>query len=70
MSRIIKKKQKKPPPTMLEPQLYGEPAESITNKVHQRQTIINELDVIKARVDQVLKKSVYVVNKMIITCTR
>lgn len=40
---------------MLECQPYDEPVERIGNRVHQRQNIINELDLIKARVDQVLQ---------------
>lgn len=51
MSRIIKKKQKlKPPISMLEPLSSDE---LIENRVSQRQDIINELDLIKSRVDQV-----------------
>lgn len=53
MSRIIRKKQKQKPITMVEPLPYSEPEENNVNRVHQRQIIINELDLIKARVDQV-----------------
>lgn len=52
--RIIKKKQKQKPLTFVEPLSCDEPVESFASRVHQRQNIINELDLIKARVDQVL----------------
>jgi len=52
--RIIKKKQKQKPINFVEPLPCDEPLESFASRVHQRQNIINELDLIKARVDQVL----------------
>lgn len=52
-SRIIKKKQKQKPLAMIEPLPCDEPVENI-NKLQQRMNIINELDLIKARIDQVL----------------
>ena len=52
MSRIIKKQQ---PIQMIESQpSYNEPVENHVSRLHQQQKIINELDLIKARVDQVL----------------
>ena len=54
MSRIIKKKQKQKPIQMIEPLPSYEPVENDVNRLHQRQKIMNELDLIKARVDQVL----------------
>ena len=52
-SRIIKKKQKQKPLAMIEPLPCDEPVKNM-NRLHQRQNIIHELDLIKARVDQVL----------------
>ena len=56
MRRIIKKqKQIEKPISMVEPPPCDESAESACtdNRIHQRRRIINELDLIKQRVNQV-----------------
>ena len=56
MRRIIKKqKQIEKPISMVEPPPRDESAESACtdNRIHQRRRIINELDLIKQRVNQV-----------------
>ena len=58
MIRTFKKKQKQKPLAMIEPPPpCDEPGES-KNRLHQRQKILNELDLIKARVDEVLRRYV------------
>ena len=39
---------------MIEPPPTDESGENSGNRIHQRRSIINELDLIKARVDQVM----------------
>lgn len=52
MRRSIKE-QKQKPILMVDPPPYDESVESIGNRLHQRRNIIDELDLIKARVNQV-----------------
>ena len=54
MRRNIIKQQKQKLISMIElPPLYDEPGENSDTRIHQRRNIINELELIKARVHQV-----------------
>ena len=59
--RKIKKKQKQKP-FLVEDQCLGddELAEDISNKVHLRQNILNELNLIKDKVNQVKYRYTYI----------
>ena len=56
MRRIIKKQEpisEVEPPSMVEPPPCEDSAENADNRIHQRRSIMNELDLIKQRVNKV-----------------
>ena len=60
MRRNIKQQKQKLISMIELPPLYDESGENSGNRIHQRRSIINELDLIKARVHQVMPCSVCV----------